>query len=163
MVVMISASWQRSSSRNATSCFAVAATWCLTTWSSMRCRFAEASFSDLISNAIKYTPGGRVTIGQGKLARRHRWSWVSDNGAGIPAVLLDEVFEKRETDPEEAEGNGLGLAIVKTFIEAHSGAVIVESKEGCGSTFRFSLPCKVESPDGLHSVVGGEPQKSEEF
>ena len=73
------------------------------------------------------------------------------------SVLLDKVFEKRETDPKEAEGTGLGLAIVKTFIEAHSGAVIVESKEGCGSTFRFSLPCKVESPDGLHSVVGGEP------
>jgi signal transduction histidine kinase len=73
-------------------------------------------------------------------------------------VLLDKVFEKGETDPEEEEGTGLGVAIVKTFIEAHSGTVIVESKEGCGSTFRFSLPCKVESPDGLRSAVGAEPQ-----
>ena len=76
----------------------------------------------------------------------------------IPAMLLDRIFEKGETDPAKEEGTGLGLAIVKTFIEAHSGTIIVESNEGCGSTFRFSLPGKVESSDGLRSAVGAEPQ-----
>jgi two-component system phosphate regulon sensor histidine kinase PhoR len=52
------------------------------------------------------------------------------------------VFDKLETDPHLEGGSGLGLrlAIVKTFVEAHAGTVTVESKDGSGSTFRFSLP-----------------------
>ena len=116
-------------------------------------------FQNLIGNAIKYTPGGQVTIRAREVGAEGAVECsVSDNGAGIPAAFLDKVFEKGETDPEEGEGTGLGLAIVKTFIEAHSGAVIVESKEACGSTFWFSLPGKVESPDGLRSAVGAEPK-----
>jgi signal transduction histidine kinase len=50
------------------------------------------------------------------------------------------VFEKLETDPDATSGMGLGLAIVKQFVEAHGGAVTVESELGRGSTFRSSLP-----------------------
>ena len=67
---------------------------------------------------------------------------VSDNGAGIPAERLDRVFDKLETDPAKESGLGLGLAIVKTFVEAHEGTVTVESQEGVGSTFRFTLPAR---------------------
>ena len=52
---------------------------------------------------------------------------------------MGKVFEPLETDPER-DGIGLGLAIVKTFVEAHDGKVSVESVEGQGSTFRFTLP-----------------------
>lgn len=110
--------------------------------------YADASLlrrvvQNLIGNAIKYTPRGQVLIGAQELGVEGTVEcWVSDNGAGIPEKLLGKVFDKGETDPEHAGGTGLGLAIVKTFTEAHGGTVTAESKEGIGSTFRFSLPTK---------------------
>jgi signal transduction histidine kinase len=110
--------------------------------------YADASllrrvFQNLISNAIQYTPRGEVRIGARDLGTDGAVEcWVGDNGRGIPEELLAQVFDKGETDPEGAGGTGLGLAIVKTFTEAHGGKVTVESKEGVGSTFRFSLPIK---------------------
>jgi two-component system phosphate regulon sensor histidine kinase PhoR len=100
-------------------------------------------FQNLIANAIRYTPRGEIVIGARELGDDGVVEcWVADNGAGIPADLLDKVFDKGETDPEHAGGAGLGLAIVKTFTEAHGGAVSVESRVGVGSTFRFALPTK---------------------
>ena len=110
--------------------------------------YADASLlrrvlENLIANAIKYTTRGKVILGARELGAEGAVEcWVSDNGAGIPEGLLEKIFDKGETDPEDAVGTGLGLAIVKTFIEAHGGTVAVKSKEGCGSTFRFSLPAK---------------------
>ncbi len=110
--------------------------------------YADASLlrrviQNLIANAIKYTPRGEIIIAARELAAEGVVEgWVSDNGAGIPEELLEKIFDKGETDPENAGGMGLGLAIVKTFTEAHDGKVAVESKEGVGSTFRFSLPTK---------------------
>ena len=108
--------------------------------------FADAGmlsliFQNLISNAIDYTPNGRVTIGaaagEGPGAVT---CWVTDDGAGIPADRLGKVFDKLETDPEKGSGMGLGLAIVKQFVEAHGGRVSVESELGRGSTFRLTIP-----------------------
>ena len=110
--------------------------------------YADASllrrvFQNLISNAIKYTPRGEVLIGAREPGAEGAVEcWVSDNGAGIPEELLERVFDKGETDPANAGGTGLGLAIVKTFTQAHGGTVTVESKEGVGSMFRFSLPTR---------------------
>jgi two-component system, OmpR family, phosphate regulon sensor histidine kinase PhoR len=95
---------------------------------------------NLLGNAIAYTPGGEVTIGARSLADEDCVEvWVTDNGAGIARERIDKVFDPLETDPER-DGTGLGLAIVKTFVEAHDGKVTVESVEGEGSTFRFTLP-----------------------
>ncbi len=100
-------------------------------------------FQNLIANAIKYTPRGEIVIGARELgAEGNVECWVADTGAGISEELLGRVFEKGETDSENVGGTGLGLAIVKTFIEAHGGKVTVESTEGVGSTFQFSLPSK---------------------
>jgi signal transduction histidine kinase len=113
--------------------------------------YADASllrrvFQNLIGNAIKYTPRGQVLIGARELAAEGSVEcWVSDNGAGIPEALLEKIFEKGETDPENAGGMGLGLAIVQTFTQAHGGNVAVESKEGLGSMFRFSLPTRANA------------------
>ena len=105
-------------------------------------------FQNLIANAIQYTPGGEVIIGARELDEKGAVEgWVSDNGAGIPKERLEKVFDKLEFDPQKGGGSGfgLGLAIVKTFVEAHDGKVTVESKEGLGSTFRFTLPGKASS------------------
>ena len=95
-------------------------------------------FQNVIANAITYTPRGEVVIGARQAEGRFE-CWVSDNGEGIPPERLEKVFDKTETDPAGG-GWGLGLAIVKSFVEAHHGAVSVESEEGAGSTFRFTLP-----------------------
>jgi two-component system, OmpR family, phosphate regulon sensor histidine kinase PhoR len=112
--------------------------------------YADASllrrvFQNLIANAITYTPRGEVVVGARETGVEGATEcWVSDNGSGIPEDRLDKVFDKLETDPQKQGGAGLGLAIVKTFIEAHGGKVTVETKEGVGSTFRFTLPGKSE-------------------
>ena len=113
--------------------------------------FADAGllrrlFQNLIANAIKYTPGGKIVIGALDLpADGVVECWVIDNGAGIPREFLERIFEKGESDPEDAGGMGLGLAIVKTVVEAHGGKVTAESVEGAGSTFRFSMPYRARA------------------
>ena len=95
---------------------------------------------NLIANAIAYTPGGKVVVGASDPGKGLPIEcWVKDDGAGIPASRIDSVFQALESDPER-DGTGLGLAIVKTFVEAHHGTVTVESVEGSGSIFRFTLP-----------------------
>ena len=108
--------------------------------------FADASllkrvFQNLVSNAIRYAPGGEVIVSAKDAgAKGGIECWVSDDGAGIAQDMLASVFNKGESDPDHVEGTGLGLAIVQKFVEAHGGTVSVESSEGKGSTFRFSLP-----------------------
>jgi signal transduction histidine kinase len=98
-------------------------------------------FQNLISNAIDYTPKGEIVIGAHETGTEGGVEcWVSDNGAGIPEELIEKVFDKLETDPHKKGGMGLGLAIVKQIVEAHGGEISVESKEGSGATFRFTLP-----------------------
>ena len=106
--------------------------------------FADAGLltrilQNLIANAIKYTPRGEVVIGAQSGEADVVECWVADNGEGIPADLIEKIFDKLETDPDKEGGLGLGLAIVKNFVEAHGGAVVVESEPGKGSTFRFTL------------------------
>jgi two-component system, OmpR family, phosphate regulon sensor histidine kinase PhoR len=108
--------------------------------------YADASllkriFQNLLANAITYTPRGEVIID----AREADPSGsieclVSDNGSGIPKSRLENIFKKLETDPQKQGGIGLGLAIVKSFVEAQGGTVSVETMEGVGTTFRFTLP-----------------------
>jgi signal transduction histidine kinase len=102
-------------------------------------------FQNLIANAINYAPHGKITItAHGPRPDGAVECSVSDNGSGIPAELLEKVFEKGISDKDAEGGNGLGLAIVKSLIEAHGGRVSVESTPGVGSTFVFDLPAKAD-------------------
>jgi signal transduction histidine kinase len=97
-------------------------------------------FQNLIANAIRYSPGGEVEIGARDTGDGSVECWVKDNGEGIPAELIDKVFDTGASDPDRKESMGLGLAIVKQFAEAHGGTVTVASERGAGSTFCFTLP-----------------------
>jgi len=100
--------------------------------------------SNLLENAIKYTPaGGSVTVGAN--ARQHVVEvFVRDTGIGIPPEDLPRLFERfyrvDKARSRELGGTGLGLSIVKHLVAAHNGAVRVESTPHQGSTFYFTLP-----------------------
>lgn len=101
-------------------------------------------FTNIIDNAIKYTPaGGAVRIRSahgGSLAR----VTVSDTGIGIAPADLPHIFDRffrvkgRET--RGIPGSGLGLSVVKKVVEAHSGSIDVDSEPGRGTTFTVTLP-----------------------
>jgi NtrC-family two-component system sensor histidine kinase KinB len=99
-------------------------------------------FANLLSNALRHTSaGGRIRI-----TAEANDAWVrflvSDTGEGIPTAFLSRVFEPFFRVPGQREvslGAGLGLAIVKEIVEAHGGSVGVESREGAGSSFWFTL------------------------
>ncbi|NLX09374.1 MAG: PAS domain-containing protein [Chloroflexi bacterium] len=107
-------------------------------------RRLEGAISNLVSNAIKYSPqGGPVHVvvecenGRG-IVRVH------DQGLGISPEHMPYVFDRfyRVSAPEtrRIEGSGLGLAIVKSVVDKHRGEIILESRPGEGSVFGFSLP-----------------------
>ncbi len=104
-------------------------------------------WTNLISNAIKYTPpGGRVTV---TLEEKDGWAvgTVQDTGIGIAPEEQDRVFEEFYRTPQakefEPRGTGLGLPLVKRIVEAHGGVIAVESALGRGSRFTFRLPATV--------------------
>lgn len=108
--------------------------------------FADADlvrriFQNLIANAIRYTPQGRVEIGAAAMVSGGAVeAWVSDNGQGFAASDRERIFEKGQTDALDENSLGLGLAIVRTLVEAHGGAIRAESELGVGSRFTFTLP-----------------------
>jgi two-component system phosphate regulon sensor histidine kinase PhoR len=102
----------------------------------------EQVLLNLIQNAIKFTdPGGSITVSVKKHNNNVLFS-VSDTGIGIPANELSRIFERfyKVNKARDDEGTGLGLAISRHIIAAHGGKIWVESAEGKGSTFFFTLP-----------------------
>lgn len=97
--------------------------------------------SNLLSNAMRYTPsGGRITFRAERLGNKAVLS-VEDTGIGIPKSYLGRIFDKfvQVSGHGQAGGAGLGLAISKEIILAHGGRIWVESEEGKGSRFFFTL------------------------
>ncbi len=102
---------------------------------------------NLVGNAIKFTEAGEVRVDVAAADGRFLVS-VSDTGPGIAEAEQEKIFEEfRQADGSGSRrkgGTGLGLAIAKRMIEMHGGSIWVESKTGEGSTFRFTLPVRVE-------------------
>lgn len=100
---------------------------------------------NLVSNAIKYSPERTtVTVSTALEAEAVRVS-VEDRGYGIPAEARDLVWEKfyrvvREGHEKDEHSTGLGLSFVREVVEQHGGAVALETEEGRGSKFSFTLP-----------------------
>lgn len=108
-------------------------------------------FSNLISNALKFTNGGapRVTVACEVQKRYYRFA-VSDDGIGIAEEHFERIFEifKRLHTREAYPGTGAGLTIVKKIVESNGGQIGVESAPGVGSTFWFTVPRTEGSPCG---------------
>ena len=119
----------------------------------------EQVFNNLLSNSLKYSPGGgTVTITLADVDRDSTnplasseeqpdpsiYVFVEDQGIGIPATDIPRLFERffrsEDTDHRNIPGTGLGLTIVKKIIDSHGGAVRVESEPGQGTMFSFRLP-----------------------
>ncbi len=104
----------------------------------------EEVFTNLITNAVKYSPdGGPVSVSAVSHVDYVEVA-VSDQGIGIEPDEIPKIFDKfyRVKHPRTRQiiGTGLGLAIVKNIIEAHRGSIEVESRVGKGSTFKVFLP-----------------------
>jgi signal transduction histidine kinase len=97
--------------------------------------------SNLIANALRYTPaGGQVEVqGRADRAQQTVTLAICDTGAGIPADILPHIFD-RFYKSADSGGMGLGLAIAKNLVEAHGGTITARSQPGHGATFQFTLP-----------------------
>jgi signal transduction histidine kinase len=111
--------------------------------------------TNLIRNAIKFTkPGGSIQVRVEPLAGEACFS-VTDTGVGIPNAALPHIFDRfTRVSKRSRQGSGLGLSIAKGIVEAHGGRIWVESHEGVGSTFSFTLPLMQLAPE---TQVPAEP------
>jgi two-component system sensor histidine kinase/response regulator len=96
---------------------------------------------NLIANAIRFTAAGTVTVTASRDDTDNIRFAVRDTGIGIPSEAFGRIFEKfGQLDSHNRVGTGLGLAFCKLAVEAHGGAITVESSPGAGSTFSFTVP-----------------------
>jgi signal transduction histidine kinase len=97
-------------------------------------------FSNLIGNALKFTPaGGEVSVRAEPCGDEVRFA-VSDTGPGIDPEAQRHIFDRYWKSRSSRAGTGLGLFIVKGLVEAQGGTIEVESAPGTGSVFHFTLP-----------------------
>ncbi len=110
----------------------------------------ERLFQNLIGNALKFRSNDAPVITISAEKTGVEWEFqVSDNGIGIAEEFRKKVFDifSRLHSREEYDGTGIGLAACKRIVEMHGGAIWVESKEGGGSTFHFTLPEEQEDEE----------------
>jgi len=113
----------------------------------------EQVFSNLVDNAIKFTPaGGSVTIAGQERGESVRLC-VADTGIGVPEEererIFDSFYQVDSGSTRPYRGTGLGLTICKHIIEQHQGRIWVEGNAGAGATFVFDLPKKLARGEEL--------------
>jgi PAS domain S-box-containing protein len=108
---------------------------------------------NLIANAIKFSPENSNLTVSTEINDKFALVKVKDEGRGVPESMRTSIFERfkqvNKSDSKGRKGSGLGLAISKAIVELHGGRIAVESEEGKGSTFHFSLP--IAQPDAEES------------
>ena len=121
------------------------------------------AFSNLVSNAVKYSPGGGTIEVEAEIANNEVVVAVADRGIGIPAGDLNRLFERyhRGSNVSGIVGTGVGLYLVKMAVDLHGGRIEVKSKEGNGTRFVVHLPLKrtvsvKEWPIGPVPIVAGD-------
>lgn len=110
---------------------------------------------NLLSNALKFTPtGGSVAVSL-KAAAGQVLLTVSDTGYGIPADRMDTVFDRWLQTPQadpQPHGLGLGLALCRRVAEGHGGRILLDSREGRGTTVTVSLPDRRQTTDRVRQT-----------
>lgn len=104
----------------------------------------DQAMTNLISNAIKYSPEGSPVSIRARSAGSEVVLEVIDQGVGIPTPEIDQIGDRffRASTAGDVKGTGLGIAITRELIELHGGSLEIESAEGSGSTFRLRLPAR---------------------
>lgn len=109
--------------------------------------FMERILSNLIGNAVKYTPeGGTIKV----ILRKHDNHLiveVQDTGCGIPTDKQQYIFDRFYQVDDMTQGSGIGLSMVKNLVTSHQGTITVKSSPGEGSVFTVALPCTAEAYD----------------
>ncbi len=109
-----------------------------------------AILTNLVKNAIKFTPKGSIEFGYEKKGNYLEF-FVKDSGIGIPKEKQQFIFERFRQGSESLsrnyEGAGLGLSISKAYVEMLGGSIWIDSETGIGSVFYFTLPYNVGLPD----------------
>jgi two-component system sensor histidine kinase KdpD len=108
----------------------------------------EQVFSNLLDNAVKYTPEGCPIEITARASTGAVTVSFADRGPGLPADILDRVFEKfyRAKPATAGGGAGLGLTICRAIVSAHGGRIWAENRAGGGLVFHFTLPLSEGSP-----------------
>lgn len=109
----------------------------------------EELFTNLLSNAVNYSPGGGEVRVSAKGYAGYMQIMVEDTGIGIPAEELPKIFDQfyrvKHPSTRQVIGTGLGLSIVKGIVEAHHGKIEVESVVNKGTSFKILLPLTAET------------------
>lgn len=114
--------------------------------------------SNFLSNAVKFTESGCIRFGY-KHTQNGLYFYATDTGKGIANENLSKVFTRFEKFDKFVQGNGLGMSICKTIVEKMNGVIGVESELGKGSTFWFTLPCKIISTESIETIEKEEEPK----
>lgn len=102
--------------------------------------------NNLLNNASKFTSQGSITFGY-ELCGRELYFYIKDTGCGIPADKVNSIFGRFVKLNSFVQGTGLGLSICQTIVEHMGGRIGVESEEGKGSTFWFTIPYQPADAD----------------
>jgi len=127
------------------------------------CERMQQVFTNLLHNAIKFSPGGGDVTVQAKSAQSYVEVTVRDAGIGIPRSELTRVFERfYKTDRSRAfGGTGLGLAISKHIVQAHGGEIWADSVEGEWSEFHFTLLIAEPAAQPADETSGAQAEKTD--
>ena len=108
--------------------------------------------TNMVNNAMKFTSKGSIEFGYNLEDDNMLHFYVKDTGCGIAKDKLNTVFERFAKLNTFVQGTGLGLSICKTIVENLGGKIGVESEEGKGTTFRFTIPCILAKREAMVKV-----------
>lgn len=121
---------------------------------------------NLIGNAVKFTNSGKIWV-ESEIRDDMVVITVGDTGIGIPKdkinLIFESFFQVESSETRKYSGTGLGLSITKTLVELHGGEIHVESEEGKGSKFKFSLKkASVKDINEVDTLLGVKQREAEE-